>query len=169
MATEPPRPAPPAAGRPEGGRGCCAGGGRGEAEEAAAQPALGASSPGPAAAVAAAAGGRRRGLNGCVPLSHQVAGHMYGKDKGGKRRRRGGVGVRVMVRTAGRAREGVSPHPRLANLVVAGRVSLRFSSRPAVGGGGVSVRGVRRSPAVGGGRSYLRVWRAQLPPPPGLR
>ncbi|KAM6347474.1 inositol polyphosphate multikinase isoform 2-T4 [Alca torda] len=83
MATEPPRPAPPAAGRPEGGRGRCAGGGRGEAEEAAAaQAALGAS-PGPAAAAAAAAGGRRRGLNGCVPLSHQVAGHMYGKDKGG--------------------------------------------------------------------------------------
>ncbi|KAM6203731.1 inositol polyphosphate multikinase isoform 1-T1 [Sarcoramphus papa] len=77
MATEPPRPAPPVTGRPEGGRGRCAGGGRGEAEEAAAQPALGAS-PGPAAA----AGGRRRGLNGCVPLSHQVAGHMYGKDKG---------------------------------------------------------------------------------------
>ncbi|KAM4670066.1 inositol polyphosphate multikinase isoform 4-T4 [Amazona ochrocephala] len=77
MATEPLRPAVPAAGRPEGGRGRCAGGGRGEAEEAAAQPVLGAS-PGPAAA-----GGRRRGLNGCVPLSHQVAGHMYGKDKGG--------------------------------------------------------------------------------------
>ncbi|KAM4670070.1 inositol polyphosphate multikinase isoform 8-T8 [Amazona ochrocephala] len=76
MATEPLRPAVPAAGRPEGGRGRCAGGGRGEAEEAAAQPVLGAS-PGPAAA-----GGRRRGLNGCVPLSHQVAGHMYGKDKG---------------------------------------------------------------------------------------
>ncbi|XP_053839473.1 inositol polyphosphate multikinase [Vidua macroura] len=76
MATEPPRPA----GRPEGGRGCCAGGGRGETEEAeaAAQPVLGAS-PGPAAA----GGGRRRALNGCVPLSHQVAGHMYGKDKGG--------------------------------------------------------------------------------------
>nr|XP_028585469.1 inositol polyphosphate multikinase [Podarcis muralis] len=29
-------------------------------------------------------GGRSaRLLNGCVPLSHQVAGHMYGKDKGG--------------------------------------------------------------------------------------
>lgn len=82
MATESPRPALPAAGRPEGGRGRCAGGGRGEAEEAAAQPALGAS-PCPAAA----GGGRRRGLNGCVPLSHQVAGHMYGKDKGGERRR----------------------------------------------------------------------------------
>ncbi|XP_072786984.1 inositol polyphosphate multikinase isoform X2 [Taeniopygia guttata] len=70
MATEPPRPA----GRPEGGRGCCAGGGRGETEEAeaAAQPVLGAS-PGPAAA----GGGRRRALNGCVPLSHQVAGHMH--------------------------------------------------------------------------------------------
>ncbi|ELW67203.1 Inositol polyphosphate multikinase [Tupaia chinensis] len=27
------------------------------------------------------AGGRLRFLNGCVPLSHQVAGHMYGKDK----------------------------------------------------------------------------------------
>ncbi|XP_042313841.1 inositol polyphosphate multikinase [Sceloporus undulatus] len=27
--------------------------------------------------------GRRGLLNGCVPLSHQVAGHMYGKDKGG--------------------------------------------------------------------------------------
>ena len=83
MATEPPRPAPPAAGHPEGGCGRCAGGGRGEAEEAAAQQAGGAA-PGPAVAVLpAAAGGRRRGLNGCVPLSHQVAGHMYGKDKGG--------------------------------------------------------------------------------------
>lgn len=30
------------------------------------------------------AGGRLRFLNGCVPLSHQVAGHMYGKDKVGK-------------------------------------------------------------------------------------
>ncbi|XP_070636515.1 inositol polyphosphate multikinase isoform X4 [Bos indicus] len=29
------------------------------------------------------AGGRLRFLNGCVPLSHQVAGHMYGKDKVG--------------------------------------------------------------------------------------
>lgn len=29
-------------------------------------------------------GGRLRFLNGCVPLSHQVAGHMYGKDKVGK-------------------------------------------------------------------------------------
>ncbi|XP_061491329.1 inositol polyphosphate multikinase isoform X2 [Rhineura floridana] len=28
-------------------------------------------------------GGKVRLLNGCVPLSHQVAGHMYGKDKGG--------------------------------------------------------------------------------------
>ncbi|XP_059958696.1 inositol polyphosphate multikinase isoform X1 [Mesoplodon densirostris] len=28
-------------------------------------------------------GGRLRFLNGCVPLSHQVAGHMYGKDKVG--------------------------------------------------------------------------------------
>lgn len=62
MATEPPRPA----------------------EEAEAQPPLGAA-PGPAAA-AVEGGGRRRGLNGCVPLSHQVAGHMYGKDKGGERR-----------------------------------------------------------------------------------
>lgn len=30
------------------------------------------------------AGGTLRFLNGCVPLSHQVAGHMYGKDKVGK-------------------------------------------------------------------------------------
>lgn len=30
------------------------------------------------------ASGRLRFLNGCVPLSHQVAGHMYGKDKVGK-------------------------------------------------------------------------------------
>lgn len=30
------------------------------------------------------AGSRLRFLNGCVPLSHQVAGHMYGKDKVGK-------------------------------------------------------------------------------------
>lgn len=30
------------------------------------------------------AGGRLCFLNGCVPLSHQVAGHMYGKDKVGK-------------------------------------------------------------------------------------
>ncbi|XP_033089830.1 uncharacterized protein LOC117096508 [Trachypithecus francoisi] len=29
------------------------------------------------------ADGRLRFLNGCVPLSHQVAGHMYGKDKVG--------------------------------------------------------------------------------------
>ncbi|XP_012872657.1 PREDICTED: inositol polyphosphate multikinase isoform X2 [Dipodomys ordii] len=29
------------------------------------------------------AAGRLRFLNGCVPLSHQVAGHMYGKDKVG--------------------------------------------------------------------------------------
>uniref|UniRef100_A0A2K6ENN7 Kinase n=1 Tax=Propithecus coquereli TaxID=379532 RepID=A0A2K6ENN7_PROCO len=29
------------------------------------------------------AGSRLRFLNGCVPLSHQVAGHMYGKDKVG--------------------------------------------------------------------------------------
>ncbi|XP_054975421.1 inositol polyphosphate multikinase isoform X3 [Sorex araneus] len=29
------------------------------------------------------AGGTLRFLNGCVPLSHQVAGHMYGKDKVG--------------------------------------------------------------------------------------
>ncbi|KAB0358491.1 hypothetical protein FD754_002647 [Muntiacus muntjak] len=29
------------------------------------------------------AGGRLRFLNGCVPLSHQVADHMYGKDKVG--------------------------------------------------------------------------------------
>ncbi|XP_037659980.1 inositol polyphosphate multikinase isoform X3 [Choloepus didactylus] len=29
------------------------------------------------------AGGKLRFLNGCVPLSHQVAGHMYGKDKVG--------------------------------------------------------------------------------------
>ncbi|XP_032986890.1 inositol polyphosphate multikinase isoform X4 [Rhinolophus ferrumequinum] len=29
------------------------------------------------------ASGRLRFLNGCVPLSHQVAGHMYGKDKVG--------------------------------------------------------------------------------------
>ncbi|XP_045052066.1 inositol polyphosphate multikinase isoform X3 [Desmodus rotundus] len=29
------------------------------------------------------AGGRLRFLNGCVPLSHQVAGHKYGKDKVG--------------------------------------------------------------------------------------
>uniref|UniRef100_A0A8D2GPL5 Kinase n=1 Tax=Urocitellus parryii TaxID=9999 RepID=A0A8D2GPL5_UROPR len=29
------------------------------------------------------AGDRLRFLNGCVPLSHQVAGHMYGKDKVG--------------------------------------------------------------------------------------
>ncbi|XP_060046741.1 inositol polyphosphate multikinase isoform X2 [Erinaceus europaeus] len=29
------------------------------------------------------AGGGLRFLNGCVPLSHQVAGHMYGKDKVG--------------------------------------------------------------------------------------
>lgn len=29
-------------------------------------------------------GGRAPLFNGCVPLSHQVAGHMFGKDKGGK-------------------------------------------------------------------------------------
>ncbi|KAL4834201.1 hypothetical protein H8958_020921 [Nasalis larvatus] len=29
------------------------------------------------------AAGRLRFLNGCVPLSHQVAGHTYGKDKVG--------------------------------------------------------------------------------------
>lgn len=111
MATEPPRPAPPAAGHPEGGCGRGAGGGRGEAEEAAAQQAGGAA-PGPAVAVLpAAAGGRRRGLNGCVPLSHQVAGHMYGKDKGGERGR--GAAVRrvavllASVPTCGRERRGI--------------------------------------------------------------
>ncbi|XP_059585912.1 inositol polyphosphate multikinase [Alligator mississippiensis] len=58
MATEPPRRArPPPAG--------------GDGAEPEAEP------------EAAAAGGWRRGLNGCVPLAHQVAGHMYGKDKGG--------------------------------------------------------------------------------------
>ncbi|KAF7247281.1 Inositol polyphosphate multikinase [Varanus komodoensis] len=45
--------------------------------------------PPPGSAVAATTvdgdedGGGVRLLNGCVPLSHQVAGHMYGKDKGG--------------------------------------------------------------------------------------
>ncbi|CAI5774645.1 inositol polyphosphate multikinase [Podarcis lilfordi] len=45
----------------------------------------------PGSASSAAAEGEEEGgggrsarlLNGCVPLSHQVAGHMYGKDKGG--------------------------------------------------------------------------------------
>lgn len=39
-------------------------------------------------------GGKIRLLNGCVPLSHQVAGHMYGKDKGGECRGRGQEGRR---------------------------------------------------------------------------
>lgn len=38
------------------------------------------------------AGGAPRFLNGCVPLSHQVAGHMYGKDKVGEWGRRGDSG-----------------------------------------------------------------------------
>lgn len=105
MATEPPRLAPPAAGRPEGGRGRCAGG---EAEEAAAQPAFGAS-PDPAAGPAA--GGRRRGLNGCVPLSHQVAGHMYGKDKGGERRRGAGKGEAGGAASPGQPVRGFLPSP----------------------------------------------------------
>lgn len=45
--------------------------------------------PGSAPAGAAAANGEEveetaRLLDGCVPLSHQVAGHMFGKDKGGE-------------------------------------------------------------------------------------
>uniref|UniRef100_A0ACB8F8D6 Uncharacterized protein n=1 Tax=Sphaerodactylus townsendi TaxID=933632 RepID=A0ACB8F8D6_9SAUR len=36
-------------------------------------------------------GGKVPFFNGCVPLSHQVAGHMYGKDKGGKSASSGGV------------------------------------------------------------------------------
>lgn len=38
------------------------------------------------------ASGTLRFLNGCVPLSHQVAGHMYGKDKVGKWGWRGACG-----------------------------------------------------------------------------
>lgn len=133
MATEPPR----AAGLPEGRGGCCAGGERGETEEeaeAAAQPVLDASL-GPAAA----GGGRRRALNGCVPLSHQVAGHMYGKDKGGERRqaRGGGGGPGQVIREGGSSRPTLpSVYLNSPRAAVTGWVWLPFPSRP--GGGGAA-------------------------------
>ncbi|XP_038265222.1 inositol polyphosphate multikinase isoform X2 [Dermochelys coriacea] len=76
MATEPQRRAPPApAGRPESGQRRA-----GDGEEA--EPLRGTARE-PSSASVAVRGGRQGLLNGCVPLSHQVAGHMYGKDKGG--------------------------------------------------------------------------------------
>ncbi|XP_029767241.1 inositol polyphosphate multikinase [Terrapene carolina triunguis] len=76
MATEPPRRAPPPpAGRPDSGQRRA-----GDGEEA--EPLRG-SALEPSSPSVAVGGGRQGLLNGCVPLSHQVAGHMYGKDKGG--------------------------------------------------------------------------------------
>ncbi|KAJ7324201.1 hypothetical protein JRQ81_017221 [Phrynocephalus forsythii] len=69
MATEPPR----CASRREAER--LPRGGRGEAPPGSAASATDEAEDG---------GGKvRLPMNGCVPLSHQVAGHMYGKDKGG--------------------------------------------------------------------------------------
>lgn len=56
--------------------------------------------PGSATAGAATANGEEveatvRLLDGCVPLSHQVAGHMFGKDKGGKWREEEGEEAKV--------------------------------------------------------------------------
>lgn len=58
--------------------------------------------PGSAPAGATAANGEEveataRLLEGCVPLSHQVAGHMFGKDKGGEWRAKAGGGGEAKV------------------------------------------------------------------------
>lgn len=106
------------------------------------------------------AGGRLRFLNGCVPLSHQVAGHMYGKDKVGKW---GWRGVRCSPSAFERPRpteaawcspageaplRALMPHPRSLPLSTkslatsactrgwkSGDISWVWGVRPAAGGG----------------------------------
>ena len=114
------------------------------------------------------AGGRLRFLNGCVPLSHQVAGHMYGKDKVGK------WGWRGARRTPSALREPRAGRGSLGPAGRAGRPSgcvrrtpslFRFPpeprdpcSRGSKSGTISGVWGVRRAAGGGGERS---VWSPQ--------
>lgn len=117
------------------------------------------------------AGGRLRFLNGCVPLSHQVAGHMYGKDKVGKwgwrgarrslsafARPRPAEAPGVLSDWAGRLCWGARrtlglfrfpPEPRdpCSRGSKSGAISGIWGVRPAVGGG---ERGVSGLPGEGG-------------------
>lgn len=104
------------------------------------------------------AGGRLCFLNGCVPLSHQVAGHMYGKDKVGKwgwrgaRRSPSASGSPRPAEAAWLSRAGLDSPPVCAQhprpLPLAPRASRPMQQR--LERGEISrVGGVR--PAAGGG------------------